>query len=157
MTIPTSYTSETFAAYLHRQLGPVTPGILGWSVDAGSYDDILTDTLVALGYEDVMNVSGRENLRKLRALGLVYLWRSVVSQLAVTVYNVSTPAGSFSRGRLAEQARTALTLAEQEAAGLGLPLPSDVPPVELVDVVDSTNPYPHYQSGTANPYSRVPW
>jgi hypothetical protein len=100
MAAPTSYTEDTFKAYLHSVLGDVASA-LGWTVDGGDYDEILNETLLAYGTSDIADAT---TIRKLRALGRVELWRQVMRDVAAD-YDFRTADGAqFSRSQIQEMA-----------------------------------------------------
>lgn len=94
MPLPTSYDDEGFKAYLHGRLnrGGVADAF-GWSVAAGSYDEIVNDTLLAYGVADV---PGATDLKKLRALGNLTLWQAA-KEAAVLEVDYSADGTSFNR------------------------------------------------------------
>jgi hypothetical protein len=81
MAVPSSYTETTLKTFMHDILGAVATS-LDWSVAAGSYDEILNETLFAYDTDDVTTISGRENLRKLRILARCEVWRAVMGEVS---------------------------------------------------------------------------
>ena len=114
MPLPTSYTEATFKAFLHAELRDVGLA-LGWSVAGGSYDEPLNDALFAYEADDIASVSGRDNLRKLRALGRVAVWRAVVNATSGD-YDFAQPGGSrYDRSQVHQMAQDNLDRAVAEA------------------------------------------
>ena len=119
MALPTSYATEAeFAAYLHGCLYGIA-GVLAWSVDEGSYDEIINDTLVAYGTSDLDSITGESNIVKLRALGKYYVWRAAVDGLA-SKYDYATNNQRFDLSQMQKMANTSLRQAEQAAAAYGV-------------------------------------
>ncbi len=114
MAAPSAYTEAELKAYIHTALGAVASS-LGWTVNAGSYDEIVNDALLAYGVDDIASVSGRESIAKLRALSRLMAWRAVVSETA-TDYNFSADGGSYSRAQVNEMARARVADLETETA-----------------------------------------
>ncbi|MCB8988086.1 MAG: hypothetical protein H6661_10105 [Ardenticatenaceae bacterium] len=94
MPLPTSYDEDGFKAYLHGRLnrGGVADAF-GWTVAAGSYDEIVNDTLLAYGVTDVGEAA---DVAKLRALGSLALWQAA-KEAAVLEINYTADGTSFSR------------------------------------------------------------
>ncbi len=113
MALPTAYTEATFKTYLHATAGDVA-SVLGWSVAGGDYDEIVNETLFAYGVDDISEVTGRDNLRKLRALGRVALWRQA-SHDAAARFDFSADGGSYSRSQIGKAIGAALAQAEYDA------------------------------------------
>lgn len=118
MAIPASYTEETFAEYLHSQLYGIA-GALGWTVAGNSYDEIITDTLVAYGASDIEAITGDANVVKLRRIGRYEVWRAAVDGLTAK-YDYATNQQSFDLSQMFKQARQAFTQAERDVAQYGV-------------------------------------
>lgn len=114
MAAPSSYTESTFKAYLHTVLGAVAD-VLGWTTGDGDYDEVVNETLLAYGTDDITSVSGRDNIRALRALGRAEAWRAVVVETA-TDFDFQADGGDYKRSQIHQQAVEALRRAEDEAA-----------------------------------------
>jgi hypothetical protein len=136
-----------FAVYLESlvrrsKFGPV----LGWTIDDGSYDEIIADTLAALGDTDIATYISSADLQRLRIAGQVFLYRAILVAL-VSSYDVSVDGASFSRSQMLNGAKLALTMAESAAESLGLNLPASgigtvvVPPATVAGVAYPTDPY----------------
>lgn len=114
MAAPSSYTEETFRAYLDTALGAVAD-VLGWTTGAGDYDEAVNETLLAYGVDDITSVRGRDNIRALRALGRAEIWRAVVAETA-SDFDFRADGGDYKRSQIHTQAVEALRRAEDEAA-----------------------------------------
>jgi len=142
MALPSSYTEPTFAQYLHAQLSRVAAE-LGWSdgsgVDAGSYSEVINDTLLACGIDDIGQMTTRDELRKLRVVGRYYAWRAAVESL-VTEHDLAADGASLSRSAVFNQARQMLNRAEEEAAVYGIGPAAEGAQVTITTVT-RTDPY----------------
>ncbi len=112
MPLPSSYSEESFKAYLHGRLnrGGVAEAF-GWTVAAGSYDEIVNDTLLAYGVTDVADAT---DLAKLRALGHLALWEAA-KEAAVLEVDYSADGASFSREAIFRHIETMLGQARYDA------------------------------------------
>ena len=90
-------------------------GVLGWTVADGKYNEIVNETLLTYGVDAITEVSGRDNLRKLRTLGRVEAWRAVVRETA-TDFDFKADGGDYKRSQIHAQAKAALEAAQDEAA-----------------------------------------
>lgn len=137
MALPDKYTEASLKAYMHAALGPIA-GVLGWSVDEGNYDEPLNDTLLAYGVSDVEQVTGAEQLKRLRALARYQVWKAAVSGLAA-LYDFETDGQRFERSQLMRHAEQALALAESEA----LPYLAEYS-IGVIRVEHPHDPYQYY-------------
>jgi hypothetical protein len=112
MPVPTSYDEDGFKAYLHGRLnrGGVADAF-GWTVAAGSYDEIVNDTLLAYGVADVAEAT---DIAKLRALGNLALWEAA-KEAAVLEVDYSADGASFSREAIFRHIETMLGQARYDA------------------------------------------
>lgn len=139
MPVPTSYTETTLALYLHGHLNQGhLADMLAWSVEAGSYDEIVTDVLLAYG---VNNIAEATSIGKLRALGLVALWENVKTA-AVGEINYSADGQTYSReaifqhidNMLARARANAMPYADDYAVDIyGVSRDDPYSPIELAD------------------------
>lgn len=132
MAAPSSYTEITLGQYMHGVLGPVAAALdyTEPSADAGDYQNAVDEALLNYGADAIADVSGRENIRKLRALARVQVWRQVIA--AVTGdFDFSADGGRYDRSQVHEMALKSLAIAEQEAMELGA-LPGYVVGVDAV-------------------------
>lgn len=111
MPVPTAYTEDTLAAFMHSTLRDVATA-LGWSVAAGDYDEAVTDTLIAYDENDIADAT---DIQKLRALARVAVWQSVVDATTGD-YDFSADGGNYSRSQLHAQAVARLAQAQQQAS-----------------------------------------
>lgn len=118
MAYPAAYTEQSLAEYMHATLGAMATR-LGWTVDDGHYTEAVNEAVAAYGTDDVEGISGRDNLRTLRALARREVWRLVLQSLAA-YYEFSTDGQSFKPNQMSEQAQAALLQAEAECAALGI-------------------------------------
>lgn len=116
MAAPSSYSETGLADYMHTVLGPVATALAYTS--PASYVEAVNEALLDYGTDDISTVSGRDNIRKLRALAMVQVWRMVVQQLS-TDYDFSAGNSTFNRSQMQKQAAEALSRAEQTAMTLG--------------------------------------
>jgi hypothetical protein len=111
MSVPTTYTASALIDYMASVVGPDTVAILKWT-KPGSYQEIVTDTLIAYGVE---NITEATNIRKLRAYARREVWRAVVEQ-TVPFYDLTTPDGiRIERDQLHAQAVEAFKQASRDA------------------------------------------
>lgn len=125
MALPTFYTEETLKEYMHSLLNAAGyADALEWSVEAGSYDEIVNDVLLALGVTDITTLTGTQNIKRVRVAARYYLWRGVSTFIASSYGGGSTRVGNASidlggdsiiRGIASE-----LAAAEVDAMALGL-------------------------------------
>jgi hypothetical protein len=142
MPVPTAYTEDELKTFLHGCLKEAA-AVLGWTVAAGSYDDAVTETLVQYG---VSEIASAVDIRKLRALGRVAVWQSVLAAVSLD-YTFAADGGQYSRSHMFEHATKMLAAAESEA----LPYSADY--VVRQDNVTAQDPY-RYQTG--DEYAHVP-
>lgn len=112
MPVPTSYTEETLAAFMHAKLGDVA-GALGYAA-ATSYAEEVSDVLLTYDTDDISTISGMGNIKKLRTLAEMYAWRKAVGDLSAK-YKFSADGGSYERQQMFENAQRKLATLEAEA------------------------------------------
>lgn len=113
MAAPTSYTESTLATFMLDCLKDVATA-LGWTALA-NVQEAVNETLLAYGVDSIASVAGRENIRKLRALARVEVWRLVVAAVSGD-YDFKAGQESFSRSQVHEQALKSLAQAQADAA-----------------------------------------
>jgi hypothetical protein len=113
MAVPTGYTETTFKTYLHKVAGDVA-SVLGWSIAGGDYDEVVYEALFMYEADDITTISGRDNVRKLRVLGRVALWRQAMSDAAAR-YDFAADGGDYKRSQMLEMIAKALDEAEYES------------------------------------------
>lgn len=138
------YTALKFKGYLHRILSH-TAVVLGWSVDGSDYDEILNDTLIALGVDDVASITDNADLKMLRAVGRYFLWQAVAAA-TVGDYQFSADGGSYNRQQVHDHALKMLAQAESEAAYYGV---VDAYNVTVSNVAYHRDPYRDYNDELA--------
>jgi hypothetical protein len=136
MALP-SYTEDTLKTYLHT-IAPTLSAVLSWTVEDGSYDELVLDVLVLLGVSELTNQSSVTQTGRVRAAAKIAYWRAAINEL-VTRYDYSSGSGSSSRGQMIANAKDALGLAEAEGARLGLSIA--VPDAEVGTVTYADDPY----------------
>ncbi len=114
MAIPASYTELKFAEFLHATLGQVAEA-LNWGVGAASYDEVVNESLLEYGVDDIATITGNPSLKKFRAIGKVKAWEAVVTQTAAD-FNFSADGGKYDRSQIHEMAMKNLALAQAAAA-----------------------------------------
>lgn len=95
MAAPTSYTEETFKAYLADQLTSVVGSGLNWTVDGGNYDEIVNECELVLE----LAIADATNIRALRAVGRRELWRTVMQATSNKATAHSGMNGSVTYGK----------------------------------------------------------
>ena len=112
MPAKTAYTEAELKAYAHAALGGLSAS-LGWSVGAGSYDQLIGDALIEYGVTSVDDISGVKQVRLLLACVRYALWTQVAN---VTVGNfaLSDSGTSLSLNQINQQARAAADIAQKE-------------------------------------------
>lgn len=116
MAAPASYTEDTLAQYMESVLGPVAGALAYTAPD--SYKEAVNEALLDYGADGIASITGRENIRKLRVLARVQVWRQVVAAVSGD-FDFSADEGDYSRSQVQEMALKALEIAEQEAMALG--------------------------------------
>lgn len=131
MPAPTSYSEQTLAQYMHRQLADVA-GDLGWAVaasDAGSYQDAVDEVALTLG----VAIASAPDIRRLRLLARVEAWRQAMqATVSDTEFDADDRAEKLQQRH--SQAKAMVALAEAQlrnydvttagAAGAGHGVPS---------------------------------
>lgn len=112
MPVPTSYTEATLADYMHAVLGPV--GVALNYMPATAYREPITETLLTYGTTDIATIAGAANLRKLRTLARVEVWRMVVGHVSGD-FDFTADGATFSREQLHAMATANLKQAMADA------------------------------------------
>lgn len=134
MPVPTSYTEEQFKAYLHSVLAD-TAALLGWTVDGGSYDEVVIDALFACDVTDITELSGAAAMRQLRVLGRLKLWAAVL-RAALPEINYTADGATFNREAVFQHAMQMMKEARIDA----LPYDPDYT-VDIAGVSRADDPY----------------
>lgn len=118
MPVPTAYTENTLAVFMHETLGEIAE-LIGWvatGASVGSYGLMIENALVAYGVSDI---SLATDIAKLRAAAKLAAWSGALTSLS-TRYDFSSEQQSFKRSQMAEIAKVQLARAESESAGVGV-------------------------------------
>lgn len=119
MPIPSSYTEDSFESFLHRILGAdEVAKALGWEAQF-DYDECLIETLLTYGVSDITTITASADIRKLRAIGRVEVWRQVMEMTSAD-YDIKIEGETFSRSQFHEHATAMYQLAEKRASALGV-------------------------------------
>ncbi len=111
MPTPTSYDEQALADFMHDVLGAdEVARDLNWSVPEGDYDEAVTETMLALGVESLGDVSGLENIRRLRAIARREVWRTVMQRTAHKT-DTNTEGGNEAHSQLHTHARRMFEMA----------------------------------------------
>jgi hypothetical protein len=106
MAIPSSYTETTLADYMMDQLKGIAT-MLGWTTTPDDYQEAVNEALLSYGADDIATIMGRDNLRKLRALAKIEVWKAALA--AVTLdFDFSADGGSYSRDQVFQHIKDAL-------------------------------------------------
>lgn len=87
--------------------------LLGWTSATSDLQEAVNETLLAYGVDNISEISGRENIRRLRAFARYQAWNAVVNATA-GYYNFSADNGRFDRSQINAQARENLKSAESD-------------------------------------------
>jgi hypothetical protein len=111
MAVPTAYTEDTLAEYMHSALREVAT-TLGFAPGDGDYDEAVNEALLAYGVTDIAEAT---QIAKLRTLARREAWRQAQSAAAAR-FDFSADGGDYSRSQLHKQITTNLERAEADAA-----------------------------------------
>lgn len=136
MSVPTTYTEQTFAQYLHSILSK-TALELEWSAgdgsDVGNYGEIINDTLIACGVTTIAEMSGIDAVQKLRIVGRYYAWQAAVEALVVE-HNLAADGASLQRETVFKQAKMMLDMAADKVGDYGIGPYGDSYSIEILSV-----------------------
>jgi hypothetical protein len=118
MAVPALYDEQALAEYMHRIVGPIA-GALRWAVEDASYQEIVSDALLAFGQTDLTQITGDAEIAKLRTVARWAVWRAAVEQLSAA-YDYTTEGQTFNRSQMQKAAQTALDRSERELSSAGL-------------------------------------
>lgn len=120
MAAPTSYTEDQLAKYMHDVLGDdELAAALDWRVEHDDYEEAVNESLLVYGVDSIDDITGRANIRKLRAIARAEVWRLVMSKTAGD-YDVKLDSDSYSRSQLHKHAKAMYEHANSEAIRLGV-------------------------------------
>jgi len=137
MALPASYTEATLKSFIHAELG-THASYLEWTVDGGSYDEIVNDALGMYGASDIATITGASNIQKLRTIARLCAYRKVMDQYAAK-FDFSADGNSIQHSQLHAMAKATVARLESEAAPW---LPEYAVNVQRID-------HPH------NPYNSI--
>lgn len=120
MAIPSSYTEAELGAYMQSLITQDTTvneltSQLSWSVDNDSYDEAVNEALAVYGTDDISTITGFSNIRSLRIIARVELWR-LVMQRTVPAYQATDGRLAASRNQLYEHAKDMYNMFLSEAS-----------------------------------------
>lgn len=124
------YTEALLTRFMERALGDLKDEV-GFTDDT-FYLDAIEDTCLAYGVSDVVDAT---DVKKLRALARVCLWRDVLFKLTA-MYDYSEEEEAAKRSQLYRQAESSLRVAERLAAPYD-PLRS----VQMGRIIWKSDPY----------------
>lgn len=130
MALSTYASDLELASYMHRVLGN-TATVLDLSPANGDYDEAVSDAVAAYGADDVSSISGRDNLRKLRALARREVWRAVRDSTAAH-YRFAADNQTFDRQQIHEHAADMFRQAEIDCYEFGVNYAAEVDRVHFV-------------------------
>ena len=113
-TVPTSYTSATFQAFMDQHIGSIAD-ILGWTVAAGSYNE---PEITALLWYGVVEIADATVMTKLGALGRVAVLQQAAIHLS-TRYDTTADGASLKRSQMQAAVAAMLSQAESDALVYG--------------------------------------
>ena len=152
MPVPFYPTDLHLALYLHgllvearlvgivKWLSPSAPTTGNPAGDVGSYREILNEVQLLLAYEEIADYTTELQIRQLRAVGAVFLWRAVLRALT-TAYDFSSPTGgSLQRRQMRDAVKEYLAQAELDASSTGVDTTAR-PTISIVGVDYLGDPY----------------
>lgn len=157
MTAPTSYTEDGLRTYMHSIIAhddtcSELASSMAWAVASSAYDEAINEALLVYGTADITTISGIGNIRQLRAIARMELWRLVAGR-TVDKYQTSEGAVSISKNQIHEHAVVMLDMAESEAAALDVDIDRRYR-VGQTAVIHTADSY-RYGLSTDNEWSRV--
>lgn len=118
MPAPTTYTEAQLKAYANTVLGSMA-ATLGWTVGAGSYDEVINEVLIDLNISDISAQAGLGSVNILRAVTRRETWKAVVGALADR-FNFEADLQRFDRSQMQKMAIEALHRADADCQQLGI-------------------------------------
>lgn len=140
MPIPTAYTEGELATYMHATLGELATW-LGLLPNTTSYEQQITDSLIAYGVSDIGSAA---DIAKLRAVAKREAWRMAMERTAIA-YNISADDQRFDREKIHEHCKNMYNLAASAAAQYVGDDPSYS--VQIYTMVDPNDPYKPVDEG----------
>lgn len=118
MPLPTVYSETTLARYCHAVLDEVARQ-LGWTVEGGSYGEIVNEVLLALDTDDLSVWTTTLQREQLRAVARWKAWEQAADALA-GYYDVTEDLQSIKRSQMHKAALASAERARDAAAALGV-------------------------------------
>jgi hypothetical protein len=140
MPPPSSYTEAELKTFIVTTLGEVGT-ILGWTTATTLVTEAVNDTLLALGVSDISSVSGATAIQQLRAMAAVSAWRAALGSLAAR-YDFADGDQDRKRSQVHKMILESLSLAESNAAAVGVGVAGTIPRQSLVYTEDPYSPLP---------------
>jgi hypothetical protein len=129
MTIPTSYTETSLAAFMLAELGDVA---LALDMTLAKLAEPVNDAMLVYGITDIVDAT---DIDKIRKIARVEAWKAAAKNVAAD-YAYSEGGASYSRNQMQDMILKQLSLAEQDASGYYAAFQIAVGTVEFPD-----NPY----------------
>ena len=145
MTIVTTMTEAELKSYAHRALGPMA-AMLGFTIDGGSYDQVMADALLEYGVTDADEIEGITEVRLGYACMRLELWRYLTDYTS-TRFNLSDAGTSLSLEQIHNHARKNMESAQARVDRLRADLAietaeaSDEEVFAVTDVTRADDPY----------------
>lgn len=117
MAAPTTYTETTLAGYMKSELGEMA-GTLGLDTVPDDFEEAVNSALLSYGGTEIADITGVENIQKLRAFARVQAWK-LASAYASARYAKSADGSSLSRDQLFAHCQRMLDRAEADAMQFG--------------------------------------
>lgn len=117
-----SYTTTTFADYLHASLSH-TAAALSW-ISPTDYGEMITDALLMLGMTDVSEAVTPLQIRMLRMAGQVAMWQAVCAAF-VGEYDFDADGGRYDRDQLYQHAMKQFETVRGQARAMGIDVDGD--------------------------------
>lgn len=137
MPVPTAYTEQALAEYMHAELQDVATDLEMTPVLLGSYAEAVINTLIVYGESDISTITTLTNIAKLRAFARVQAWK-VAQARAAARYDMSDGTQSLKRSQIFAMIDKALASAERAAQPFG---GGNAPVVAISGVRWSQDPY----------------
>ena len=111
MAVPSSYTSAELKTYMDTTLGAVATALGFTTAAGGAYEEPVVEALLAYGADDIASAT---DVRKLRSLARVEVWRIVMNETTGD-FNFAADGGRYDRVQLHENAAAQFKRAQIDA------------------------------------------
>lgn len=118
MAAPSTYTETTLAEFMQDTLQDVATA-MDWTATPDDYQEAINETLLMMQVDAISEVTGRENIKKLRVYARVEVWRQVMAATSGD-YDFAADGGNYKRSQVHEQAKANYAMALQDAMAYGL-------------------------------------